>query len=197
MVEAQGQHSSTRSLNEWVTKHTESLNGVRLPALNKLWIYQSNFGYHWMFRICFIVQNLADFIFKWWQYLIMLLQSNIGILALLDEECLRPGNPTDLTFLEKLNHACQNHLHYENKALKKCQNDKTLAHGTFRLKHYAGNVGPCKFTCMYIYSGTRLLCSQIDRLLCRNFKAQSHLLNKPISNMVSMLSRDATIWYYA
>lgn len=66
--------------------------------------------------------------------------SNVGILALLDEECLRPGNATDLTFLEKLNQACQNHPHYESKALKKCQNDKTLSHGTFRLKHYAGNV---------------------------------------------------------
>ncbi|XP_061180865.1 unconventional myosin-Ib-like [Saccostrea echinata] len=67
-------------------------------------------------------------------------KSNVGILALLDEECMRPGNPTDLTFLEKLNQACNNHPHYESKALKKCQNDKTLTHGTFRLKHYAGNV---------------------------------------------------------
>lgn len=75
-------------------------------------------------------------------------QSNVGILALLDEECLRPGNATDLTFLEKLNQACQNHPHYESKALKKCQNDKTLSHGTFRLKHYAGNVIDMSFFCL-------------------------------------------------
>lgn len=30
----------------------------------------------------------------------------------MDEECLRPGDPTDLSFLEKLNVNLNNHPHY-------------------------------------------------------------------------------------
>ncbi|XP_033732027.1 unconventional myosin-Ia-like isoform X2 [Pecten maximus] len=65
---------------------------------------------------------------------------NVGILAMLDEECLRPGNVTDKTFLEKLNVACGNHPHYESRGCRKNQSDRTLSHDIFRLKHYAGNV---------------------------------------------------------
>lgn len=35
-----------------------------------------------------------------------------GIISLLDEECLRPGEPTDLSFLEKLNFHLDEHEHY-------------------------------------------------------------------------------------
>ncbi|KAK3106305.1 hypothetical protein FSP39_017437 [Pinctada imbricata] len=65
---------------------------------------------------------------------------NVGILAMLDEECLRPGTVTDDTFLEKLNQGCKDHPHYESKGCRKNQSDRSLVHGTFRLKHYAGNV---------------------------------------------------------
>ena len=71
---------------------------------------------------------------------IYILQNNVGILALLDEQCLLPGNKTDKTFLEKLNQTCKDHLHYESRGLRKNQSDRTLPHDTFRLKHYAGSV---------------------------------------------------------
>lgn len=67
-------------------------------------------------------------------------KNNVGILALLDEQCLMPGNVTDKTFLDKLNTTCKNHPHYESRALRKNQSDRTLPHDCFRLKHYAGNV---------------------------------------------------------
>ncbi|XP_053408862.1 unconventional myosin-Ib-like isoform X3 [Mercenaria mercenaria] len=67
-------------------------------------------------------------------------KNNVGILALLDEQCLLPGNVTDKTFLEKLNQTCKDHPHFESRTLKKNQSDRTLPHDAFRLKHYAGNV---------------------------------------------------------
>ncbi|KAL4228653.1 Unconventional myosin-Ih [Mactra antiquata] len=67
-------------------------------------------------------------------------KNNVGILALLDEQCLLPGNVTDKTFLEKLNQKCKDHPHYESRALRKNQSDRTLPHDAFRLKHYAGSV---------------------------------------------------------
>ncbi|KAL5009512.1 hypothetical protein ScPMuIL_011817 [Solemya velum] len=67
-------------------------------------------------------------------------KNNIGILAMLDEECLRPGSVTDQTFLEKLNHNCASNPHYESRGCKKNQSDRSLPYDAFRLKHYAGNV---------------------------------------------------------
>ncbi|GFN87932.1 unconventional myosin-ib [Plakobranchus ocellatus] len=67
-------------------------------------------------------------------------KNNQGILALLDEECLRPGNTSDSTFLEKMDTRCASHPHYESRKCKKNQSDKTLPHEAFRLRHYAGNV---------------------------------------------------------
>uniref|UniRef100_A0A3B3IL63 Myosin IH n=1 Tax=Oryzias latipes TaxID=8090 RepID=A0A3B3IL63_ORYLA len=51
-----------------------------------------------------------------------------GIISLLDEECLRPGDVTDLTFLERLEEKMGNHPHFR---------------GDFRLLHYAGEVTYC------------------------------------------------------
>ncbi|XP_069081974.1 unconventional myosin-Ib isoform X1 [Pleurodeles waltl] len=65
-----------------------------------------------------------------------------GILAMLDEECLRPGTVTDDTFLEKLNQVCATHNHFESR-MSKCSrflNDTTLPHCCFRIQHYAGKV---------------------------------------------------------
>lgn len=67
-------------------------------------------------------------------------KNNVGILAMLDEECLRPGNVSDETFLQKLNQACSNHAHYESRGCRKSQSDRTLPHDAFRLVHYAGSV---------------------------------------------------------
>ncbi|CAE1316086.1 MYO1 [Acanthosepion pharaonis] len=67
-------------------------------------------------------------------------KNNVGILAMLDEECLRPGTVTDLTFLEKLDLTCSEHPHYESRGCRKSMSDRSLPHEAFRLKHYAGAV---------------------------------------------------------
>ncbi|XP_027878370.1 unconventional myosin-Ib isoform X6 [Xiphophorus couchianus] len=65
-----------------------------------------------------------------------------GILAMLDEECLRPGTVTDETFLDKLNTICADHQHFESRLSKnsKFLNDHSLPHNCFRIQHYAGKV---------------------------------------------------------
>ncbi|XP_074652154.1 unconventional myosin-Ia-like [Tubulanus polymorphus] len=64
----------------------------------------------------------------------------VGILCILDEECMRPGKVCDMTFLDKLNHHCEFHPHYESRKCRKTQSDKSLPHDAFRLQHYAGAV---------------------------------------------------------
>ncbi|KAG7282936.1 hypothetical protein CRUP_018436 [Coryphaenoides rupestris] len=65
-----------------------------------------------------------------------------GILAMLDEECLRPGTVTDSTFLDKLNTVCAEHQHFESRLSKnsKFLTDHSLPHSCFRIQHYAGKV---------------------------------------------------------
>ncbi|KAM7407720.1 hypothetical protein PAMA_003457 [Pampus argenteus] len=65
-----------------------------------------------------------------------------GILAMLDEECLRPGTVTDETFLDKLNTICAEHQHFESRRSKnsKFLTDHSLPHNCFRIQHYAGKV---------------------------------------------------------
>ncbi|XP_061923621.1 unconventional myosin-Ib isoform X6 [Entelurus aequoreus] len=65
-----------------------------------------------------------------------------GILAMLDEECLRPGTVTDETFLDKLNTVCAQHQHFESRLSKnsKFLTDHSLPHSCFRIQHYAGKV---------------------------------------------------------
>lgn len=80
-----------------------------------------------------------------------MLQNNVGILAMLDEECLRPGDVSDVTFLEKLNQVCSGHAHYESRGCRKTQSDRTLPHDAFRLVHYAGSVTVCLYICVSLY----------------------------------------------
>lgn len=69
-------------------------------------------------------------------------QNQNGILAMLDEECLRPGTVTDDTFLDKLNTVCAEHQHFESRLSKnsKFLTDHSLPHSCFRIQHYAGKV---------------------------------------------------------
>lgn len=69
-------------------------------------------------------------------------QNQNGIMAMLDEECLRPGTVTDETFLDKLNTICAEHQHFESRLSKnsKFLNDHSLPHSCFRIQHYAGKV---------------------------------------------------------
>uniref|UniRef100_A0A8D3CRS5 Myosin IHb n=1 Tax=Scophthalmus maximus TaxID=52904 RepID=A0A8D3CRS5_SCOMX len=66
-----------------------------------------------------------------------------GIISLLDEECLRPGEATDLTFLEKMEEKIGGHPHFVTHKLADQKTRKTLDRGDFRLLHYAGEVTYC------------------------------------------------------
>uniref|UniRef100_A0A3B4V6M8 Unconventional myosin-Ih-like n=1 Tax=Seriola dumerili TaxID=41447 RepID=A0A3B4V6M8_SERDU len=68
-----------------------------------------------------------------------------GIISLLDEECLRPGEATDLTFLEKMEYKIGGHPHFVTHKLADQKTRKTLERGDFRLLHYAGEVTYCRF----------------------------------------------------
>lgn len=59
---------------------------------------------------------------------------------MLDEECLRPGEATDTTFLSKLHTICGKHIHFESRQNANFLTDKTLPHNAFRIQHYAGKV---------------------------------------------------------
>lgn len=67
-------------------------------------------------------------------------KDHAGILAMLDEECLRPGDVSDETFLNKLNSSdyISKHDHFESRNKNKA--DKTLERNSFRLQHFAGAV---------------------------------------------------------
>ncbi|XP_063746009.1 unconventional myosin-Ih [Eleginops maclovinus] len=66
-----------------------------------------------------------------------------GIISLLDEECLRPGEATDLTFLEKMEEKIAGHPHFVTHKLADQKTRKTMDRGDFRLLHYAGEVTYC------------------------------------------------------
>ncbi|XP_068190272.1 unconventional myosin-Ih isoform X1 [Antennarius striatus] len=66
-----------------------------------------------------------------------------GIISLLDEECLRPGDATDLTLLEKMEEKIGGHPHFVTHKLADQKTRKTLERGDFRLLHYAGEVTYC------------------------------------------------------
>mgnify|MGYP006940051310 CR=1 FL=1 len=60
------------------------------------------------------------------------------MLKKLDEECIRPGEATTITLIEKFNSSFVGHAHYESKASN--PKLKTLDLHQFKLKHYAGDV---------------------------------------------------------
>ncbi|XP_042307255.1 unconventional myosin-Ia-like [Sceloporus undulatus] len=65
-----------------------------------------------------------------------------GILAMLDEECLRPGKVTEATFLNKLNVTFKDHQRYESRVTQNAKHimDSSLSANCFRIHHYAGKV---------------------------------------------------------
>lgn len=68
-------------------------------------------------------------------------EKHIGIIALMDEECLRPGDATDLTLLEKMNERLAAHEHYifaSSRASLMIR--KSVGINEFTLRHYAGDV---------------------------------------------------------
>uniref|UniRef100_A0A8B9VF45 Myosin IH n=1 Tax=Anas zonorhyncha TaxID=75864 RepID=A0A8B9VF45_9AVES len=67
-------------------------------------------------------------------------QKHKGIISILDEECLRPGEATDLSFLEKLEEKVGDHAHFVTRKLADQKTRKSIDWVDFRLLHYAGEV---------------------------------------------------------
>ncbi|XP_026275378.2 unconventional myosin IC isoform X2 [Frankliniella occidentalis] len=63
-----------------------------------------------------------------------------GVIALLDEECLRPGEPTDLSLLAKLNEHLGANPYYVSHQKAVRDKKKSMVREEFRLVHYAGDV---------------------------------------------------------
>ncbi|XP_036419693.1 myosin Ic, paralog b isoform X1 [Colossoma macropomum] len=63
-----------------------------------------------------------------------------GIISILDEECLRPGDASDITFLEKLEDTVGGHAHFLSHKLADGKTRKVMGRDEFRLLHYAGEV---------------------------------------------------------
>ncbi|XP_052238757.1 unconventional myosin-Ic-like isoform X2 [Dreissena polymorpha] len=64
----------------------------------------------------------------------------LGIISVLDEECLRPGDTTDMTFLSKLVTTIGKHPHFISHSVADTSTRKTIQRDEFRLLHYAGDV---------------------------------------------------------
>lgn len=61
-----------------------------------------------------------------------------GMIGRLDEECLRPGDISTTTLMDKFDTSFGSHEHYESRTTNR--SDKSLGTSDFRLKHYAGDV---------------------------------------------------------
>ncbi|XP_061458268.1 unconventional myosin-Ih isoform X2 [Rhineura floridana] len=89
-----------------------------------------------------------------------------GIISILDEECLRPGEATDLSFLEKLEDKVGNHAHFLTRKLADQKIRKSLDWMDFRLLHYAGEVTYC--TVGFLEKNNDLLYRNLKEVLCRS-----------------------------
>ncbi|XP_026327271.1 myosin-IB [Hyposmocoma kahamanoa] len=63
-----------------------------------------------------------------------------GIISVLDDECLRPGEATDASFLEKLNQQLGGHPHYKSHRKVDSRTQKLMGRDEFCIVHYAGEV---------------------------------------------------------
>ncbi|XP_037294440.1 unconventional myosin IC isoform X2 [Manduca sexta] len=63
-----------------------------------------------------------------------------GIISILDDECLRPGDATDASFLEKLTQHLDGHQHYKSHRKADIKTQKIMGRDEFCLVHYAGEV---------------------------------------------------------
>ncbi|XP_046657965.1 unconventional myosin IC-like [Daphnia pulicaria] len=63
-----------------------------------------------------------------------------GIISIMDEECLVPGETNDKTFLNKMDKLLSDHPHYLSHAKGDNKMKKTIEREEFRLLHYAGEV---------------------------------------------------------
>uniref|UniRef100_A0A3Q2PGA4 Myosin IH n=1 Tax=Fundulus heteroclitus TaxID=8078 RepID=A0A3Q2PGA4_FUNHE len=88
-----------------------------------------------------------------------------GIISLLDEECLRPGEATDLTFLEKMEEKIGGHPHFVTHKLGDKNTRKTLERGDFRLLHYAGEVTYCVISISTAFLTNNCISSALHKVM--------------------------------
>jgi myosin-1 len=93
-----------------------------------------------------------------------------GILAVLDDECLRPGDVSDQTFLVKLIEIVGSHNHFITHEKLDYEGRKTIERDQFRLVHYAGDV-------TYSVSG---FVDKNNDLLYRNLKEAASASSDPL-----------------
>ncbi|VCW76475.1 unnamed protein product, partial [Gulo gulo] len=89
-----------------------------------------------------------------------------GIISILDEECIRPGPATDLSFLEKLEEKVGKHAHFQTRKLAGPKGRKRIGWMEFRLFHYAGEVTYC--TKGFLEKNNDLLYRHLKEVLCRS-----------------------------
>ncbi|XP_033076589.1 unconventional myosin-Ih isoform X1 [Trachypithecus francoisi] len=89
-----------------------------------------------------------------------------GIISILDEECIRPGPATDLSFLEKLEEKVGTHAHFETRKLAGPKGRKRIGWMEFRLLHYAGEVTYC--TKGFLEKNNDLLYRHLKEVLCKS-----------------------------
>uniref|UniRef100_G1PDR4 Myosin IH n=1 Tax=Myotis lucifugus TaxID=59463 RepID=G1PDR4_MYOLU len=89
-----------------------------------------------------------------------------GIISILDEECIRPGPASDLSFLEKLEEKVGKHAHFQTRKLAGPKGRKRIGWMEFRLFHYAGEVTYC--TKGFLEKNSDLLYRHLKEVLCRS-----------------------------
>ncbi|XP_073169519.1 unconventional myosin-Ih [Lepidochelys kempii] len=89
-----------------------------------------------------------------------------GIISILDEECLRPGEATDLSFLEKLEEKVGDHAHFLTRKLADQKTRKSIDWVDFRLLHYAGEVTYCIVG--FLEKNNDLLYRNLKEVLCKS-----------------------------
>ncbi|XP_060048547.1 unconventional myosin-Ih [Erinaceus europaeus] len=89
-----------------------------------------------------------------------------GIISILDEECIRPGPATDLSFLEKLEEKVGRHAHFQTRKLADPKGRKRIGWMDFCLFHYAGEVTYC--TRGFLEKNNDLLYRHLKEVLCRS-----------------------------
>ncbi|GAB0197084.1 unconventional myosin-Ih [Grus japonensis] len=93
-------------------------------------------------------------------------QRVIWCLLFQDEECLRPGEATDLSFLEKLEEKVGDHAHFVTRKLADQKTRKSIDWVDFRLLHYAGEVTYCAVG--FLEKNNDLLYRNLKEVLCNS-----------------------------
>uniref|UniRef100_A0A3Q2TXE5 Myosin Ic, paralog a n=1 Tax=Fundulus heteroclitus TaxID=8078 RepID=A0A3Q2TXE5_FUNHE len=101
-----------------------------------------------------------------------------GIISILDEECLRPGETCDISFLEKLEDTVGGHPHFITHKLANGKTRRVMSREEFRLLHYAGEVnynvnGKTKYDVFILFRGfMKVMCQSENQILSHCFRRE-------------------------